>query len=222
MYLSVLKLNPLSPNVRRDMSDVTEMHRTVMRAFPETEPGKNARQEYGVLYRLDVFRSTGEIWLYVQSRVEPNWERLPRYYVIEGDPEAIRMKSLTSAYAQIHNGQALRFRLRANPTVKVDTKTREDGVRRNGRRVPVRGEENQVKWLERKGKESGFELRQVAIQRSGSAELYRGREKNRVFQGVLYEGILVVTDADLFREALQKGIGPAKAFGFGLLSVAPV
>jgi CRISPR system Cascade subunit CasE len=43
----------------------------------------------------------------------------------------------------------------------------------------------------------------------------------RVFS-VLYDGILTVTDADRFREALQTGIGHGKAIGLGLLSVAPI
>lgn len=41
------------------------------------------------------------------------------------------------------------------------------------------------------------------------------------FGAVLFEGRLRVTDADLFRAALASGIGPAKAYGFGLLSIAP-
>jgi CRISPR system Cascade subunit CasE len=38
---------------------------------------------------------------------------------------------------------------------------------------------------------------------------------------VLYEGELEVTDTAAFRQALEKGIGSGKAYGFGLLSVAP-
>lgn len=83
------------------------------------------------------------------------------------------------------------------------------------------GEAIQVEWLARKGRESGFALRHVTVERSGPAELFRDRERNRVFQGVLYGGTLIVTDSLLFREVLQKGIGPAKAFGFGLMSVVP-
>jgi len=39
---------------------------------------------------------------------------------------------------------------------------------------------------------------------------------------VLFEGHLLVTDADRLRETLRAGIGSGKAFGFGLLSVMPV
>jgi CRISPR system Cascade subunit CasE len=38
---------------------------------------------------------------------------------------------------------------------------------------------------------------------------------------VVFEGRLRVTDAEAFRRALAAGIGSGKAFGFGLLSVAP-
>lgn len=38
----------------------------------------------------------------------------------------------------------------------------------------------------------------------------------------LFEGVLVCTDSDLLRHAIINGIGHGKAFGFGLLSIAPV
>ena len=37
--------------------------------------------------------------------------------------------------------------------------------------------------------------------------------------GVTYEGLLTVTDAEKFREALTGGIGRGKAYGLGLLTV---
>ena len=37
--------------------------------------------------------------------------------------------------------------------------------------------------------------------------------------GVTYEGLLTVTDAAKFREALTSGIGRGKAYGLGLLTV---
>ena len=39
---------------------------------------------------------------------------------------------------------------------------------------------------------------------------------------VRFDGFLRVTDAGAFRETLTRGIGSGKAYGFGLLSVAPV
>ena len=37
-----------------------------------------------------------------------------------------------------------------------------------------------------------------------------------------YEGVLAVSDPDLFSTAFRKGIGRSKAWGCGLISVAPV
>lgn len=40
------------------------------------------------------------------------------------------------------------------------------------------------------------------------------------FEGLVFEGILEVADPERFATAVRQGIGPAKAYGYGLLSVA--
>lgn len=220
MYLSRLRLNPLSRDVARDAADVSQMHRTIMRAFPAAPEGVNPREYYSVLYRLEANRRSGTITLYVQSAVQPNWSTLPAHYALDGDNGQWPVKRVDHLYETIGPGRRLRFRLRANPTRKIDTKTGPDGVRRHGRRVPVRGEQAQVDWLRRQGERHGFAVRTLSIQASGAPELKRSRIGGRTFQGVLYDGTLQVVDAEAFKRALAKGIGPAKAFGFGLLSIA--
>ncbi len=39
---------------------------------------------------------------------------------------------------------------------------------------------------------------------------------------VSYEGLLKVSDADLFKKLLVNGIGKEKAYGMGLMTVIPV
>jgi len=41
------------------------------------------------------------------------------------------------------------------------------------------------------------------------------------FGSVLFEGRLTIDDVEKFRETLAIGIGSGKAYGFGLLSIAP-
>jgi len=199
------------------------MHRRVMSAFPDVlDPEVEARAYFGVLYRLELNRNSGQVLLYVQSRVEPDWTQLPEGYLRPADGLANpALKRIDHVYDGIQAGRVLRFRLRANPTRKIDTKSGPDGVRRNGRRVPVRGVEEQVAWLARKAEDCGFELLQVVIAASGSTELVKSYETGKTFQGVLFEGHLRVNDPARFREALETGIGPGKAYGFGLLSVGP-
>ena len=93
-------------------------------------------------------------------------------------------------------------------------------------------------WLDRwrpdKDKESGFSIDKkfTAVQpgyiyckkpgnHSGDEQNDKQKDSGRR-RSVRYDGILEVTDADLLRNTLIRGIGPGKAFGFGLLSVAPV
>lgn len=85
-------------------------------------------------------------------------------------------------------------------------------------------------WLVRKSTEGGFAIMEVrgadnvpdALQREPG--IVRGmREGSRVtVEGVVFEGRLRITDAERFCEALLTGLGRGKAYGFGLLSVAPV
>ena len=55
---------------------------------------------------------------------------------------------------------------------------------------------------------------------NGKVEGYKGGSPITV-ASVLFDGILEVVDATLFRQALQTGIGRAKSYGQGLLSLAP-
>jgi CRISPR system Cascade subunit CasE len=127
----------------------------------------------------------------------------------------------------------LAFRLRANPTRKIDTKSDAQG-KRQGRRVELRGEAAQVAWLRRKGLGAGFEILSVATQPEVPAVLARrtakvtgerldpgsGRRQQLTFAAVVFDGLLRVVDPARLRDALEQGLGPGKAYGFGLLSLA--
>ncbi len=223
MYLSFLHLNPSSAMVQKDVRDVGAMHSRVMQAFPDVlDPTSKARSHFGVLYRLEYSRAAGWV-LYVQSRTKPTWAFLPQDYLVVNDSmPASAVKSVAGAYSSLNEGQLVRFRLRANVTKKVDTKSSPDGQRRNGRRVPLYREEDQIAWLVRMATHHGFKPRQVVIAAAGASERVRSYLGNKTLQGVLFEGILEIRDPVLFRAALKSGIGPGKAYGFGLLSIAPV
>ena len=121
-----------------------------------------------------------------------------------------------------------RFRLRANVTRKIRTKS-EGGQSSNGARVPLRDDAQRLAWLVRKGAAAGFVLvtdvtdvgqPDVVIIDEGKSQGRRDG-KRLVFEGVRFDGRLRVTDPHRFIEALRAGIGPAKAYGYGLLSIAP-
>jgi CRISPR system Cascade subunit CasE len=177
---------------------------------------------------------TGPTQVLVQSREQPDWSALPEGYLLDGrgDLQNPACKSVDGFYAALDAGMLLRFRLRANPTRKIDTKSSPDGKRRNGKRVELRGEQNWLGWLARKGEQHGFALRESRV-RPGVPDVQvidQGKLQGRrsgdegaarmTLAAVLFNGCLVVTDAERFRAALAEGIGSGKAYGFGLLSVA--
>jgi len=229
MHLSRLLLDPRHREVRRAIDDLQAMHRAVMAAFADVDGG-DARARHGVLWRLEPEPRGGPPVLLVQSAAAPDWARLPDGFLAA----RAAVRPIDSALETLAPGLRLRFRLVANPTRKIDTKSAGDGTRRNGRRVPLRDEAAQLAWLVRKGREAGFSLgddiagaaRSVVVQPLGDATGRRnrgpgGRTDRLTVRGVAFEGVLTVTDPERLRIAVARGIGPAKAYGCGLLSLAP-
>lgn len=236
MYLSRLALDPRSREVRRDLGNCQDLHRTIMAAFPQVADDE-ARASLGVLHRVDAVRAG--MTLLVQSLAVPDWSRLPSGYLLT-EPET---KAVSQLYEGIRAGQRLRFRLRANPTRKTATSSKADrlaGKRSNGRRVPLK-EEELLNWLARKGQEGGFTLieveatresdhsdglvrhAEVRVDRPGLSQGWRSQDgsiRRLTFNPALFEGVLEVQDAVAFRRTIEEGVGPAKAYGFGLVSLA--
>jgi CRISPR system Cascade subunit CasE len=223
MMLSRLVLQPIHPDVVACLRDVQKLHEFVLLGFGTATPTR-ARADHGVLFRLDVDSQSGALILYVQSSSVPNWERLPQGSMaeVEGPNPAIR--SIDPALPKLIQNLEVRFRLRANVTKRAKV---EKGALKPGGRIPLRGDEERLAWLTRKGGDHGFEV----VHRRDAPELtirgdgtVKGQRRGRwlTFEAVRFDGVLRITDDARFREAVMSGVGPAKGYGFGLLSLAPV
>ena len=107
-----------------------------------------------------------------------------------------------------------RFQLKANPT-----------MRRNNdrRRLGIYTEPRLREWILRKAGENGFGIVDGTLVVGAPIDQSFVRNGRRgKHTGVDFSGVLAVTDCDGFRHAFANGIGSAKAFGFGLLTLAPV
>jgi CRISPR system Cascade subunit CasE len=206
------------------------MHRSVLRAFPQAPEGTAPGDAFGVLYRIER-DGRGRIRVLVQSSQAPQWSELAKregYFDPNAPTDSPDVKDVSGLYAGLQAGQILRFRLRANPTKRVG---KSGEARQIGKRVDLRREEDQLAWLGRKGDAGGFALVSVSaapsipdlrtIPEDAVSGARRREGKRMTFGSVLFEGLLRVTDPSRFRETLQKGIGSGKAYGFGLLSIAP-
>jgi CRISPR system Cascade subunit CasE len=127
----------------------------------------------------------------------------------------------------LQNGQRLRFKLRANP-IKTIKDSSKGTVEKKGKiftktaRVPLLHEEQQQAWLERK-LQAFAQLETLIVQPEPVMYFRKTREgRSGKIQTVMFDGILTVTDIEAFNHEITQGIGPAKAFGCGLLSVARI
>jgi len=209
MYLTRLILNPRHRRVQKEISDPYQMHRSIMRAFPEHLDTEKER----VLFRVDASRG-GPPLLLVQSLAAPDWSWLvhddgARGYLLPGDEPNPWVKDFQ---IELKSGQVLAFRLRANPTVK-----------RKGKRLGLYRDEKQMDWLTRKAEQGGFRLLSATTRNEkvlGGVIHRNSREEHLRVLSVQFDGLLQVVDAQRLRRTVEKGIGSGKGLGFGLLSLA--
>ena len=212
--LTRVPLDLTRSGTRRKLASEQVMHAVIAAA---TDAGAERR----VLWRIDGGAALRT--LYIVSPGVPDTSRLSQELLV--DEDTIDSPDYQPLLDSLSNGQEFRFRLRANPIIN---KYREGRDQRSAR-VPLVGLEAQLGWLERQAERHGFEL---ARSRMGQPEVLLHDTENMQFskqngrivtiRAVVFEGILKVTDAELFRSALVSGIGPAKAYGCGLLTLAPV
>lgn len=218
--LSRLELEPRNLAVARDLGDLAEMHRTIMRAFPATEEAQ-PRAAFGVLFRVE--SESALRLVLVQSQVRPDWSLLPDGYLRKSE-----CKHIDNALDAIETGRELRFLLIANPSRKVASFRPGEAPPKNSRRVELTTDDARHRWLADRGTRDGFALNGsgphdgIRIDRVVAPPRTRAKRRAEItVKRVRYEGRLVVADAERFVEAIGRGIGPAKAYGCGLLSVAP-
>lgn len=238
IFLSQLRLDPLSRRVQAELARPYEMHRTLCHAFPELagDEWKAAR----VLFRVD--EDSGRPRLLVQSKREPDWHAFSNH--LGGARYLLTPPEVKRWELQLRAGQTLRFRLLANTTFRPKKADGSDGERRGLYR-----EHERLDWLGRQGARCGFSLpqAQTTLGRDGKPVIFRDRpydsltldlpvcqvvdlndgrrspspDRRIKFSAARFDGVLQISNLNLFTHALENGIGPAKGFGFGLLSLAP-
>ena len=227
MYISRVPLNLARISARQLVSSPYRMHAAVESAFP---PGSSRESDEGrILWRVDSLGQDHGTWLYVTSPDRPDLT-----HVVEqaGWPLHVEWetKDYTPLLDRIAKGQHWRFKLRANPVRKA----REDKGRRHrtdGIVGKVQGHvtvSQQMKWLLDRAESHGFAVlgaedgQPRLVVRDRHKEEFRRAGSTVTLTTAVFEGCLEVTDAELLRHALCHGIGRAKGFGCGLMTIAPL
>ena len=201
MYLSQLILDLTETETMRVLSDVYRLHQFVMSGLSDYKPAPR------ILFRVEPEIKAGMVRILVQSDVKPSWHRLEN----NKRKVAVRTKDITPAFRE---GALYRFRLRANTVVT-----------KNGKRYGLIREESLKEWLKKREESIGVSFRSVLYVDEGYATGKRKKVDRSYYINIKiarFEGILAITNAARLGNALSNGIGPAKAFGCGLLSLARV
>lgn len=199
MYLSKVLINGTA------CRNSYEIHRVLWKLFPE-----DADAERDFLFRVE--RSGQQsVEVLMLSRREP----------ATAVTREVRLMGSKPYILSLQQDQRLRFMLVANPVKTIN----DEGARLNSAnkikkcRVPLIHEEDLRAWLKRK-LEGVAVIEEVEVEKRPAMNFRKTREK-RVgkVQAVSFHGVLSVTDSVELISLINTGIGPAKAFGCGLLLV---
>ncbi|GAB2889196.1 type I-E CRISPR-associated protein Cas6/Cse3/CasE [Paralcaligenes ginsengisoli] len=177
-----------------------EWHRALWQLFPDRPD--DARD---FLFRIENLQLGKGAMLLMQSAARPL--------------ESVAYTSLilpakTLDLSQLFVGQALRFRLTANVIKTIrDHKNPEKKVR-----VPLVREDEQQAWLARKLGDAAM-LDEVVLRKNAPLFFHRQGNAGKLVT-VTFDGVLLVTNLEAFRNLVFNGIGAAKSFGCGLLTLA--
>ncbi|MGB4780270.1 type I-E CRISPR-associated protein Cas6/Cse3/CasE [Microbacterium sp.] len=222
MYFTKFQFNPVRQGARRLLSSPHALHAAVLAGFPDPTPTEAGR----VLWRLD--QSQHDAKLFIVSPTRPDLTHLAEQAGWPTREDTWGSKSYQPLLDRIEPGHRYAFRLTANP---VRNTRAESGARgKPYGHVTVAQQEN---WLLERQERAGFSVSEFAgpnddaaahdlVVRDRKLLVFRRRETEITLRVVTYEGTLSVTDRDLFVHALTHGIGRAKGYGCGLLTIAPV
>lgn len=217
MFLSRLVLNIASPRVLADLANIQALHRAIMLGFGVAPAGTQPRDHFGVLMRVEGTAGSAPPTVLVSSSGEPDWTHLPAGYLAL-PAEVLPMDKMLAA---LRAGLALRFRIAAIPYRYEERQGFTlDGRPARARKVNLERPAEQHAWLREHLVRAGADLGDYQAVRLRDVRGTRN-DGDLSYRGMRFEGTLVVRDPEAFRTALASGVGPGKAYGFGLLSVAP-
>ncbi len=157
-------------------------------------------------------------------RVEDNGPGRPARVLVQSNRPPVPADGVTLIGSrEVHPkpapGQRLAFLLTANPvrTIKDAEAEQKPGKRRDTCRVPLIQEDQQRAWLARKFA-GAAEIEAVSLLPHQPLFFRRGNRAGKLVT-LSFEGVLRVQDPAQLVGLLENGIGPAKAFGCGLLLV---
>jgi CRISPR system Cascade subunit CasE len=193
-----------------------DLHRAIWTLFPGQERESRTKQgqpREGFLFRVEENCPGRPARLLVQSQILPKTEG-----------QWARSVGQREFHPRPSEGQRLEFLLTANPIKTIsDQHHASKSIKKPNKqgqykcRVPLLREEEQVVWLNSRLADCAI-VESVAV-KTHPPLFFRAKSNHGKLLTVTFQGLLRVMEPEILRERLRSGIGPAKAFGCGLLLV---
>lgn len=194
------------------------LHATVESGFPSS-----ADKKFRNLWRID--RLGNVLYLLVLSDGKPDFTHIVEQFGWPGAEQKWETKDYAPLLGRIELGQKWQFRLRANPvhSVKQPSNSQAQKPTKRGKVYAHVTVQQQEQWLLDRAAKYGFSLQESSFRVVQQEVKKFQRQRNPVTLGIAtFEGILEVEDVALFLRTLICGIGRAKAYGCGLLTITRV
>jgi CRISPR system Cascade subunit CasE len=204
MYLSKVEVNKQRIETKRALMNPQIMHASVKACFPESDER--------ILWRMDALGYN--LYILIASPRRPDFTAFIRQYGWPASGQTGQSADYAQLFDRITSGSGWQFRLAANPVRTVEGKISAHVTAAQQR-----------SWLLARAERNGFVLQDGAfdVVHRDTIRFSKGTGRDRreiTLARAAFEGALLVSDADLFKNALAGGIGRARAYGCGLLTVA--
>lgn len=231
-YLSRIYINPLRSLGQRYLRDPQFLHTEVLGGISSPDVADR------VLWRLEVQPHRAAVIVLTRSR--PSWEHMVERAGWPGvdEPQAL-VRPYNGLLDSIARGRQFALLVKANPTSStkhpqapsaVQKERLAEHSRPRGVRVPHRTVEHQLAWFRDRIERWGFTpltdehdvpaVRLVARDRMSFKK--KPTDDHRVtLQTATYSALVAIDDPDAARRSLLDGVGPGKAYGLGLITLAP-
>lgn len=163
------------------------------------------------LWRID--RLQNNYYILILSETIPDFSA----FCSQFEPNSVETKSYDKLLEKIKYGDSWHFRITANPTIA----SKKYAKNNRGKVLPHITVEFQKKWLVEKSLKNGFSLSDNSfdVVQNSWKHFYKKESRRVSILSVTYEGVLTISDEELFKKALVMGIGRGKAYGMGLMTI---
>ncbi|MFJ5924638.1 type I-E CRISPR-associated protein Cas6/Cse3/CasE [Kitasatospora sp. NPDC092948] len=245
-YLSRVRVNPLRAASRTLLANPRALHGAVLAGVPDTAPGDR------ILWRLDADHPRRPVLLVLTPSKPDWTHLVEQAGWPDAEGEHYAVRDYRPLLDRLAVGREFAFRLKASPvqnTSKPDkpgahqTKTAAE-LHHRSYRMPHRTAGQQLGWFLDRTSRWGFTIPAAhtdepapgleppvgapqagdvrITDRSRATFTKPGTRTPVTLTTATFEGRLRIADPGLLKAALLGGIGPSKAYGCGLLTLAPL